>query len=127
MNQDKGRGTLPINKTVYSKKCLEVLGINQFNTLSTHTKKKTEEKIQQVLRKIKRKFSIQEYVTIKPTGFCPGKFYVIAKVYKPPVNGTVDQILIRRIVSSIGPVTYQLAKYLENLLSSLIWSKNTLK
>ena len=127
MNQDNGRGTLPINKTVYSKKCLEVLGTNQFNILSTHTTKKTEEKIQQVLHKIKRKFSTQEYASIKPTGFCTGKFYVTAKVYKPPVNGTVDQILIKPIVSSIGLVIYQLAKYLANLLSSLIWSQNTLK
>ena len=95
MNQYKGRGTLPINKTVYSKKCLEVLGTTQFNILSTHTTKKTEEKIQQVLHKIKRKFSTQQYATIKLTGFCAGKFYVTVKVYKSPVNGTVDQILIR--------------------------------
>ena len=44
--------------------------------------KKTEEKIQQVLPKIKRSFSAQEYSTIYPTGSYPEKFYSTAKVHK---------------------------------------------
>ena len=99
----------------------------QFTKLSTDPTEKTEEKIQRVLQKIKRSFSAQEYSTIYPTGSCPEKFYDTAKVHKLPENGHVNQLPIRPIVSNIGTATYQLAKYLAKLLSSLSQFQYTVK
>ena len=44
-------------------------------TSQVQTHQRKQEKIQQVLRKIKRSFSMQEYSTIYPIGSYPGKFY----------------------------------------------------
>ena len=116
MKQDKGRGVVVIDRTVYLERCLDILDTNKFIKLGTDPAKKTEEKIQQVLRKIKRSLSAQKYSTIYPTESCPGKFYGTAKVHKLPENGNVDQIPLRPIVSNIGKATYQLEKYLGKLL-----------
>ena len=116
-----------MDRTVYLEKCLDILDTNQFTKLSTDPTKETEKKIQRVLRKIKRSFSAQEYSTIYSTGSCPGKFYDTAKVHKLPGNGNVDQLPIKPIVSNIGAATYQLAKYLAKLLSTLSQSQYTIK
>ena len=91
MKQDKGRGVTLIDRTAYLEKCLDILDTNQFTKLSMNSTKKTEEKIQRALRKVKTSFSTQEYSTIYPTGSCPGEFYGTVKVYKLPENGNVDQ------------------------------------
>ena len=57
MKQDKGRGVALIDRTVYLEKCLDILDTNQFTKLSTNSTKKTEEKIQRALRKVKTSFS----------------------------------------------------------------------
>ena len=54
MKQDKGRRVVLMDRTVYLEKCLDILDTNQSTKLTTDPTKKTEEKIQQVLRKIKR-------------------------------------------------------------------------
>ena len=54
MKQYKGRGVVLMDRTVYLEKCLDILDTNQSTKLTTDPTKKTEEKIQQVLRKIKR-------------------------------------------------------------------------
>ena len=123
MKQDKGRGVVLMDRTVYLEKCLDILDTNQFTKLNTDPTKKTEEKIQRALQKIKRSFSTQEYSTIYPTGLCPGKFYGTAKVHRLPENGNVDQLPIKPIVSNIGTPSYQLAKYLAKLLSPLSQSQ----
>ena len=127
MKQDKGRGVVLIDRTVYLEKCLDILDTNQFKKLSTDPTKKTEEKIQQVLQKIKRSFSAQEYSTIYPTGSSSRKFYGTAKVYNLPENGNMDQLPNRSIVSNIGTATHQLAKYLAKRMSPLSQSQYTVK
>ena len=56
---------------------------------------------------------------IYPTGSAPSKFYGTAKKHKIPVNGTINDLLLRPIISNIGTASYQLAKYLSKLLSRL--------
>ena len=70
MKQDKGRGVVLMDRTVYLEKCQDMLDTNQFTKLDTDLTKKTKEKLQE----IKRSLSAQEYSTIYPTGSCPGKF-----------------------------------------------------
>ena len=95
-----------MDRTVYIGKCLDILDTNQFTKLRANSTKKTEEKIEQVLRKIKTNFSTQEYSTIYPSGSCPGKCYGTVKIYKLPENGNIEELLpIRLIVSNIGTAT----------------------
>ena len=61
-----------------------------------------------------------------PTGSCPGKFYDSAKIHKLKLNGKVDQLTIRTIVSIIETATYNLARHLGKLFSSLSMSKHTI-
>ena len=51
----------------------------------------------------------------------PVKFYGTAKLHKVPSNSTVQQLPFKPIISNIGTATYDLAKYLAELLKP--WSK----
>ena len=65
MKQNKGRGVVLMDRTAYLEKCLDILDANQFTKLSTDPTKKTEEKIQRVLRKTEGSFQrrgIQPYI-----------------------------------------------------------------
>ena len=62
---------------------------------------------------------------IYPTGSASGKFYGMAKRHKIPVNGTINHLPLRSIISNIGTASYQLAKYLAKLLSPLSTSEYT--
>ena len=54
-----------------------------------------------------------------------GKFYVTAKKHKLTPTRTIDDLLIRPIISNIGTASYQLAKYIAKLLSPLSKSEYT--
>ena len=51
----------------------------------------------------------------------PVKFYGTAKLHKVPSNSTVQQLPFKPIISNIGTATYDLAKYLAELLKP--WSE----
>ena len=89
--------------------------------------KSIENKIQQELRKLKRRLTIQEYHQLYPTGSNPGRFYGTAKLHKLPPNGTIEELPIRPIVSSIGAASYCLAKYLAQNLFPLGQCTYTIK
>ena len=125
MKQDKGSGVVIINKPKYDEKCLELLNTDQFAKLNHDPTKKTEAKIQRVLRKIETNLTSQEYSRLYPTGSCPGKFYSTEKIQKILPTDNVDKQLIRPIVSNINTSTYELTKYLAKLLSPLSRSQYT--
>ena len=89
--------------------------------------KSIENKIQQELRKLKRRLTIQEYHQLYPTDSNPGRFYGTAKLHKLPPNGTIEELPIRPIVSSIGTASYCLAKYLAQNLFPLGQCTYTIK
>ena len=74
---------------------------------------------------IKHKLSKQDYIRLYPTGSAPGKFYGTAKKHKMPINGTIEDLPLRPIVSNIGTASYHLAKYLAKILSPLSKSEYT--
>ena len=76
---------------------------------------------------MKSKLSPYEYKKLYPTGSCPGKFYGTAKLKKLPVNGKIDDLTIRPIVSNITTATYQLRKQLSKVLSPLRESEHNIK
>ena len=81
-----------MDKTKYTEKCLIMLSTKQFLNVETDPTKPLEIKIQRILRKIKSKFSEQEYKRLYPTGSRPGKFYGTAKMHKLSLNGKLDDL-----------------------------------
>ena len=95
----------------YTDKCLALLSAKQFTTLTNDLTKTLESKVQRILRKIKSKFIEQEYKKLYPTGSCPGKLYGTAKIHKIRVNGNINDLPIRPVVSNINTATYNLVPY----------------
>ena len=93
--------------------------------LDKNPTKTIETKVQRAVRKIKDHLSKCEYRTLYPSGSAPGKFYGTAKKHKIPVNGTVDDLPLRPVISNIGTASYHLAKYLAKTLSPLSKSEYT--
>ena len=104
---------------------MKILNTKQFFKLQKDPTKNIEMKIQKAVRKIKNKLSPKEYLNIYPTGSSPGKFYGTAKKHKLTPTRTIDDLPIHPIMSNIGTVLYQLAKYLAKLLSPLSKSEYT--
>ena len=94
----------------------------QFTKLRHGPTKSIENKIQQELRKLKTRLTIQEYYHLYPTGSNPSRFYGTAKLHKLLPNGTIEELPIRPILSNIDRVSYCLAKYLAQNLSPLVQS-----
>ena len=90
-----------------------------FKQVDSNPTKTLESKVQCSLRNLKSKVSPYEYKKLYPTGSLPGKFYGTAKLHKLPVNGKIDDLPIRPIVSDIKPVIYQVAKHISEVLSPL--------
>ena len=101
--------------------------ISRIKKLGSDPRKKTEGKIQRMLRKIKPKLSEHEYKVLYPSGSSPGKFYGTAKIHKVFGNGNVDQFPIRSIASNLNTATHQLAKHFSKILSPLRESEYTIK
>ena len=101
LKQVKGRGVVLMDRHKYTDKCLALLSAKQFTTLTNDPNKTLESKVQRNLRKMKSRFTEQEYKKLYPTGSCPGKFYGTAKIHKVPVNGNIDDLSIRPIASNI--------------------------
>ena len=96
-----------------------MLSTKQFTVVEYNPTKTLESKIQRILRKLKSKITDQEYKPLHPTGSQPGKFYGTAKMHKLPVNGNLNHLTLRPIVSNSNTSTYKLAKFLSKLLSPL--------
>ena len=127
LNQNKGRGVALMDRHKYTVKCLAWLSTRQFTTLTNDPTKTLDGKVRRTLRKTKSKFTEQEYKKLYPTGSCPGKFYDTVKIHKIPVNGNIDDLPIRPIVSNINTETYNLPNYLSKLLAPLRESEYIIK
>ena len=101
LKQDKGRGVVILDTTKYTEKCMALLNTERFKRLTTDPDATTERKIQKVLRKIKSKFSEQEYKRLYPTGSAPARFYGTAKIHKLKNDRIIDKLPIRPIISNI--------------------------
>ena len=123
IKQDKGKGVILLDGTVHIEKCLSIFHTQQFQQLDISPTAANENKIQRALRKIKSKFTQQEYKRLYPAGSNAGNFYGTAKLHKLPTFGTVDILPLRPIISNIGTASYQLVKHLAKFLLPL--SKNS--
>ena len=100
-------------------RCMSFLTTKHFKQVDSNPTKTLKSKVQCSLRNLKSKVSPYEYKKLYPTGSLPGKFYGTAKLHKLPVNGKIDDLPIRPIVSNTKPATYQVAKHVSEVLSPL--------
>ena len=127
LKQDKGRGVDILNRSKYIEKCLSIVNSSQFLQAHKDPTASIERKVQRTLRKIKDKTPSLLYSKIYSTGLSPGRFYGTAKLHKVKDNGTVEDLPLRPITSNIRTATYELAKYLDQILKPLGQSQYTIK
>ena len=85
------------------------------------------EPIQRSVCKLKCNITTGKYSKLYQTGSNPGKFYGADKIHKLSYDETIDQVLLRPIVSNIGTASYHISKYLVKLLPPRSHSKYTVK
>ena len=127
LKQDKGRGIVILDKNKYIEKFISIVTTDKFKKIDNSPTATCESKVQRTLRKMKFKFTEQEYYQLYPAGSNAGKFYDTAKVLKLKQGDTVDQLPLRPVVSNCGTASYKLAKYLTKLLSPLSKSQYTVQ
>ena len=79
-----------------------------------------------VLGKIKLVVDEKLYKRLYPMSSKPRSFYGTAKVHKLKERERVDTLTLRPIISNIGTATYEIARYLAELLAPLGKSKHTI-
>ena len=79
------------------------------------------------MRKRKNKLPLYVYSKIYPTGSLPGKLYQTAKLHNVSNSSTDEHLPLRPIISNSRTATYDLAKYLAQLLKPLSESQFTIK
>ena len=121
MRQDKGRGVTILVHKDYIEKCLNILDMKQFRKTSKDPTKTLERKIQRVLRKCH--LEEKEYKKLHPTGSKLGLFNGTAKVHKLKIGEGLKELTVRPFIFNIGTATYETAKYLNTLLTSLTKSQ----
>ena len=117
-----------MDRTKYVDKCLNILQTDKFTELREDPTAKFESRVQNCLRKMKKRLGPQTYNTIYPTASRPGRFYGTAKLHKLEEGcEDVNQLPVRPIISNIGTATYRTSKHLAKLLAPLTKSKYTIE
>ena len=127
LRQDKGRGVVIMNKTDYVRKCECFLSGPEFEMLPNDPTKTFQTQVQNVLRKMKDKFTTTEYKQLYPSASQPGLFFGMAKVHKlKDAQADVKDLPLRPVISNIGTATYHISKHLAKLLSPLTKSEHNI-
>ena len=116
-----------LDRTKYMEKCLSILSTSQIAEIDHDSTAYIERKVQRTMRKIKNKLPSFVYSKIYLTRSLPGNFYGTAKLHKVSNKSTVEHLPLRPIISNIGTATYDLVKYLAQLLKPLSESQYTIK
>ena len=117
LRQDKGRGVVIMDRKDYLDKSLEFLNSRQFSKLEYDPTKEFQGIVQRKLLKMKTSLGKKTYDQIYPSASQPGLFFGMAKVHKVPENSVrVEDLPLRPVISN---VTYQLSKFLAELLLPL--------
>ena len=120
---DKGNGIVVIDKCDYVNKLSNFLSDqSKFVELTDNPTLERERKLQVHLYYLKCRgaLDLPTYNKLRPSGSKPGRIYGLSKVHK-------TDIPMRPIVSSIGTYSYELSKYLVDLLKPLTTNDYTIK
>ncbi|XP_035661757.1 uncharacterized protein LOC118406009 [Branchiostoma floridae] len=113
---DKGRCTVVLDREQYDSKVQDLLSDN--NTYLPLKKDPTptfKAKITAALKELQDKKAIDRktYLKIYPTGEQPPAFYGLPNIHK-------KEVPLRPIVSSVGSVTYELSRFLVDIIGPLV-------
>lgn len=120
LRADKGGCTVVMNKNQYIQKTEELLVDDiTYKPLNKDPTSSTQRTHNNLIKHIKESNEMDEITARKLTVYnsVPAKLYALPKVHK-------DNIPMRPIVSSINSTTYELSKFLSNILSNT-FSDNT--
>ena len=120
---DKGNGVVLLDRTDYINKLQDILNDStKFQELPDDPTASRESKLQRYLYNLKRKgiFDQHTYDNIRPSGSQPSRLYGLPKTHKANVP-------LRPIVSCIGSYSYNLAKFLVNMLRPINTGKYCVK
>ena len=112
-----------LNHFAYCQKINELLNdTSKFVELPDDPTITREKKLHEYLYYLKTKGALDEstYQTIRPQGLKPGGIYGLPKIHK-------DGNPLRPIVSSIGTYTYELSKFLADILKPLSNNQYTIR
>ena len=118
LTADKGIALVVMDRSNYIKKANELLqDPNTYRTIPSDPTNKPKNKLINKLRKIKTDTRMDEitYRRMYPMGACVPKFYGLPKIHK-------KNIPLRPMVSSIGSVTYGVAKEIAKIIKPLVGS-----
>ena len=127
LRQDKGRGVVILDKTVYISKGESFLGGPEFEKLNNDPTKTFQRQVQETLLGMKKKFTKKIYKKLYPSSSRPGLYFGLAKVHKLKGSSDVNQLPMRPVISNIGTATYELSKYLAELLRPLTKSEYSIE
>ena len=116
LTANKGVALVVMDRVDYIKKAKEILEDNNtYRTIQTDPTSRLKNKLVNILRKVKADTGMQDntYKKMYPTGVSPPKFYGLPKIHK-------KNIPLKPIVSSIGSVSYGVAKELARIIKPLM-------
>ena len=116
LTADKGVALVVIDRVDYIKKAKEILeDTNTYRVIHTDPTSRLKNKLINILRRVKAETGMQDniYKKMYPTGVSPPKFYGLPKIHK-------KNIPLRPIVSSIGSMSYGVAKELAGIIKPLM-------
>ena len=127
LRQDKGRGVVLLNKLDYINKSLTFLQGDALEDLTTDPTKTFQARVQRTLLNMKKKFTPVQYKRLYPSSSRPGLYFGLAKVHKLQNNSNdIKDLPLRPVISNIGTATYEISKYLANLLQPIAKSEYTI-
>ena len=116
LTADKGVALVILDRSDYIKKAQELLqDTSTYRSIKGDPTNKLKNRLINILKKIKAEAKIPDniYKKMYPMGASPPKFYGLPKIHK-------KNIPIRPIVSSIGSVSYGVAKELSKIIKPLM-------
>ena len=118
---DKGNGVVILDQKLYNNAIEEIISdTSKFEKLSEVSTLKREASLQRLLRKLKQKtfFHEIEYDKLCPSGSAPARIYSAPKMHKFSSSDSFSKLC--PIFSSVGTFNYNLARFLCDLLSTLV-------
>ena len=73
LKQDKGRGAVIMDKTIYVEQCLSILYTDNFKKNTQDNTIEVETKVQKAFLKVKKAIGVETYTKIYPSRFKPRK------------------------------------------------------
>ena len=108
-----------MDRSKYTEKYLEILSSKNVQLLRMTLQNYRNQKYVILERKLKSKVVDQENKHLYPTGSQPDKFYCTVKLHKFPIDGNLNNLPLRPVVSKITTSAYNLKALLSKLLSPL--------